>query len=57
MGQLFPGTAHRGSNNVPVEEELAAVTPDRDTLVTIGIFDGVHLGHRRLIAELLGSSE
>jgi riboflavin kinase/FMN adenylyltransferase len=38
---------------VPVEEELAAVTPDRDTLVTIGVFDGVHLGHRRLISELL----
>ena len=38
---------------MPVEEELAAVTPDRDTLVTIGVFDGVHLGHRRLISELL----
>jgi riboflavin kinase/FMN adenylyltransferase len=38
---------------VTVEEELAAVSPGRDTLVTIGVFDGVHLGHRHLIAELL----
>ncbi len=36
-----------------VEEELAAVSPGRDALVTIGVFDGVHLGHRHLIAELL----
>lgn len=36
-----------------VEEELAAVTPGRDTLVTIGVFDGVHLGHRHLITEFL----
>ncbi len=36
-----------------VEEELAGFTPDRDTLLTIGVFDGVHLGHQRLIAELI----
>lgn len=36
-----------------VEEELAKVSPERDTLLTIGIFDGVHIGHRHLIAELL----
>jgi riboflavin kinase / FMN adenylyltransferase len=38
---------------VPVEEELAVFSPDRDTLLTIGVFDGVHLGHQRLILELL----
>ena len=36
-----------------VEEELAAVSPGHDTLLTIGVFDGVHRGHRHLIAELL----
>jgi riboflavin kinase/FMN adenylyltransferase len=38
---------------VPEEEELAAFSPEKDTLLTIGVFDGVHLGHRRLISELL----
>jgi riboflavin kinase/FMN adenylyltransferase len=41
--------------NVP-EEELAAFSPEKDSLLTIGVFDGVHLGHRRLIAELLSQA-
>ena len=36
-----------------VEEELAKFSPDRDTLLTVGIFDGVHLGHKYLISKLL----
>ena len=36
-----------------VEEELTSFSPNRDTILTIGVFDGVHLGHRRLIAELM----
>ena len=36
-----------------VEEELASFSPDRDSILTIGVFDGVHLGHRRLITELI----
>jgi len=38
---------------VSLEEELAVFSPDRDTLLTVGVFDGVHLGHQRLISELL----
>ncbi len=40
-----------------VEEELALAAPDQDTLLTIGVFDGVHLGHRHLIAELVKQAE
>ncbi|MFA5375401.1 MAG: bifunctional riboflavin kinase/FAD synthetase [Dehalococcoidia bacterium] len=32
-----------------VEEELALVSPKRSTALTIGVFDGVHLGHQLLI--------
>jgi riboflavin kinase/FMN adenylyltransferase len=35
-----------------VEEELAAFSPDKDMLLTIGVFDGVHLGHKYLISQL-----
>jgi riboflavin kinase/FMN adenylyltransferase len=38
---------------VLVEEELARFTPEKDTALTIGVFDGVHLGHKYLIAKLL----
>src|SRR4030042_5490976 len=36
-----------------VEEELAGLSPEKDTLLTIGVFDGVHLGHKYLISKLL----
>jgi riboflavin kinase/FMN adenylyltransferase len=42
---------------VPEEEELTAFSPEKDTLLTIGVFDGVHLGHQRLISELLKRAE
>lgn len=36
-----------------VEEELTNFSPERDTIATVGVFDGVHLGHKQLISELL----
>lgn len=35
-----------------VEEELAESSPEKDMLLTIGVFDGVHLGHKYLISQL-----
>ena len=35
-----------------VEEELAGFSPEKDTMLTIGVFDGVHLGHKYLISQL-----
>jgi riboflavin kinase/FMN adenylyltransferase len=37
---------------MPVEEELARLPPKKDMLLTIGVFDGVHLGHKYLISQL-----
>lgn len=39
-----------------VEEELARFSPQKDMLLTVGVFDGVHLGHRYLISRLVSQA-
>jgi riboflavin kinase/FMN adenylyltransferase len=36
-----------------IEDELAQFSPPKETLLTIGVFDGVHLGHKFLLSELV----
>ena len=35
-----------------IGEELARVSPEKGILLTIGVFDGVHLGHKYLLSQL-----
>jgi riboflavin kinase / FMN adenylyltransferase len=40
-----------------LRQRLADAAPDRDTVLTIGVFDGVHCGHRHLLRHLVQSAQ
>ena len=40
-----------------VEKELAQVKPEKETMLTIGVFDGVHLGHQHLLTHLRNEAQ
>jgi len=37
-------------------QELSQASPPSDTIISIGVFDGVHRGHQHLIQQLLGEA-
>jgi len=39
-----------------IRDELTKTLPARDTVLTIGVFDGVHLGHQHLMSQLKAKS-
>ena len=40
-----------------IDEELAQLSPERESVLIIGVFDGVHRGHRHLVDSLLREAE
>lgn len=40
-----------------LEEELARLLPQKETLLSVGVFDGVHLGHKHLFKQLTRQAE
>lgn len=40
-----------------IYNSISEFTPSKKTIVTLGTFDGVHIGHRRIIEKLISSTE
>lgn len=40
-----------------IEKELIKIIPEKETVLTIGVFDGVHLGHQHLLNHLKDKAE
>jgi riboflavin kinase/FMN adenylyltransferase len=40
-----------------IDDELGAFSPQRGTVVTVGVFDGVHRGHKHLISHLVTQAQ
>jgi riboflavin kinase/FMN adenylyltransferase len=40
-----------------IDHDLSHLSPDRDCALTIGVFDGVHLGHRHLISKVISDAD
>ena len=46
-----------GEGVMQVEAELTRLSLDEDALLAVGVFDGIHLGHKYLISQLLEESQ